>query len=1601
MTRFCFLIASVLIISTNCFAKTSLISSQDPLQVTLVSLQNPNCFNPLGSVTVTATGGTPGYTYNWNTGASGPVITGVSAGDYTVVVTDSDGSTTDLKITVVDDFTKPMANAGAPIGVTCSNSITTLNASGSTGPDFSFQWVASNSGHILSGGNTLTPVADHAGTFQLTVSDLTNGCTATDVTTVTAQNIAPSATATGGTISCASSTVTLSVVYTALHTIFVWQGPGGFNSKLVNPVVSTLGNYVFTVTDTLTGCINKSTAVVNSNFVAPNVDASGGGTITCTQTSVQLTGASTTPGATFHWTGPNGYSSDQQNPTVSNGGTYTLTVQNPVNGCTASDAVTVASNLTAPVPTASVGGTLTCAVQLVLLIGSSNTPGVSYDWTGPNNFMASLQNINVSIPGPYTLTVKNPVNGCTGTATVTVTQNIAAPNASASGGVITCASPTLILSGNSTTPSVTYSWTGPNGFMSTLKNPSVTVSGNYTLKVTSSQNGCTATAVAAVSQNVTAPSVFGSSATITCTNPLAKITTTASPQGLSFLWSGPNNFTSTQQNPMVGVGGYYYVTATNPANGCTNTASVYTSENTTPPFAYAGEDKSLNCYFSSILINASFSSNGANFMYQWTTWDGNIVGGANTLYPSVNLEGNYTLKVTNTQNGCISLDSMVVTQSTPVTAVISQTTPVHCSGGSDGSVAVTAGGGSSSFSYNWSNGKQTTSITGLSAGVYTVTVMDSEGCSATASATVNQLVLTAIVNVTHQTIPGLNNGTASLIGGGGTAPYTAKWSNGAMTMGISNLAPGPYTVTMTDAHGCTIVKTTNINPANCIITGTISGVNVTCSGSNNGSATVNLSSAMNPITYSWSNGGTAKTITGLAPGTYSVTATDASSCQVVQMVQITSPQPLIASVTSKTDVRCPSAADGSLSVGVTGGVQPYSYFWSNNGSNSALNNLAPGNYTLTVTDSKNCSSTLSAQINSPSPITITILTKTDVNCPGANTGEVYVTAQGGLPPYHYFWSNGGTTSAISGLTPGNYTLTITDANDCPKSLSTQILVTDQAAPMLFLKNATVYLDNNGNVTLSPALFDNGSFDDCGIASWTVTPNSFNCNQIGTNMVTITATDPSGHTSTATAIVTVVDNIAPSVVCPTNISTGSCNPVVQFNLPQVIDNCQINPAQWVQLNGLPSGSTFPPRNTHQTYQYTDQAGNMGQCSFEVYVEEAVTFAATSAPATCSGACDGTATLTQLSGGNFNISWSNGQTGLNLFGLCPGTYTATITDTYNCVQTQTAVVTVSDVQPPSLSCPSNVVSSYCSGPVTYSQPIVTDNCPVNQANLQLIAGLPSGSMFPIGNTLQTFSYTDGGGNNGQCSFYVNISGPSTQNAVVQAVTCANLCNGTASLTVSGGNGPYNIHWSNGQTGASATNLCAGNYTYTVSDVAGCLQSGSVSVSQPSALLLSVDQVLNDHGNTGVGSIQISASGGVAPYTFSWTRNGQFFATTEDLPKLSQGQYIAVITDANGCTSSSGMITVSNSVGTKTPEWTQSLTLSPNPASETVVLDFAAPLGQAAELRLCNINGQVVNTQRIEATAQHVFLDVSTLPAGLWLVQLSLEDGQRTMRKLVVER
>lgn len=1576
--------------------------SDASLSIVVDSIHHVNCLRATGYLAIHATGGIAPYTYNWSNGDTGTIDGSLAAGQYDITATDNNGNMTTITVAILEDLTLPNANAGADFTAPCSNSLIALMGTGSTGANFQYHWTASNGGLIQSGVNTLTPVIKHTGTFDLQVTNTANGCVSTDEVIVSYTNNPPDVTASGGVFSCGQPLVTLNSTYQQNNTIFVWNGPNGFISYALHPQVGTVGTFVFKVTDTLTACINTANAIVTADTAKP-VFPVAGGTINCAMPSIQLSGTATPAGVTFFWKGPFSFTSSLQNPTVSAAGTYSVTVTNPSNGCTTTRSATVTSNFTPPTASAGVSGSITCVSSMVQLFGSGTPAGITYSWIGPGGFTSNISNPFATTPGTYTLTTTNPVNGCTASASTAVMLNTSPPGVTAAGGTRTCANPSVTLQSNSNTPGVTYKWSGPGGFSSTLQNPVVSVTGTYTVTVTNPANGCTSTTSVGVTQNFTPPTVSATTALISCYNPMPHVIATASPAGCSFSWTGPNGFTANVYNPVVTEMGSYTVTATNPANGCTAATSIYVSENLETPSVYAGEDRALNCNFSTILANPIGTSTGNNITYQWTTWDGHIQSGATTLYARFDLPGHYTLTVKNTTSGCTVQDSMEVTQTPPLVANVVQLSGVSCNGGNNGSAQANPDGGAWPYSFHWSNGSTASSITGLTAGTYTVTIMDGEGCSASGSVAVTQPgALVANVSATGQTQQGVNNGTATVTPTGGAAPYTVHWSNGGNTFTISNLAPGQYTVTVTDNNGCTKSNTATVNALNCTITGTTSATNLNCAGSNTGSASATITGAIGQVSYAWSNGGQTQTISNLAAGTYTVTATGANGCTLVLSAQVTSPLPLLLSVDSHTNVSCAGSLNGTATVSATGGTAPYTFHWSNGSNAPSINGLAAGTYTCTVTDSKGCTSTNSTQIASPAAVTLAVGSQTNVPCIDSQNGSITMSAGGGTSPYSFAWSNNAAGATISGLATGTYICTVTDAAGCSQMQSAQIVTTDHTAPQLILKSATVFLGANGTASVTAAQFDNGSFDqDCSITSLTVSPTSFDCSQLGTRTVTLTATDKNGNTATGTTTVTISDNIAPTITCPADLTAAACSPSVTFNLPTVQDNCSQNGTP-VLMSGLPSGSAFPPGVTHEQFSYTDGGGNTATCSFNVTVSGALNLEVAASPATCSGSCDGIVQMTVVNGAQppTSVLWSNGQTGLVITNLCPGAYIATVTDAAGCTQNYSAQVQVSDTQAPIITCPPNVMTGYCTPTTTFLQPQVLDNCPVNLQNLQLTSGLPSGSTFPLGVTTETFRYTDSGGNSAECSFTITIHQASAINVSSTRASCAGVCNGTATITLNGGTGNFGVLWSNGVAGPVASNLCAGFYSATVVDGDGCQQIESVVIAEPQALSLAFSQVLDDIGNNGNGSVVVTISGGTPPYNYLWSLNGVPFTNTKDIFGLHAGAYTLVVTDGNGCVFTPPAFTVNGSVGATEPGQDLNWKVYPNPAQSELYIKLDPEwTGRDANLSIFDASGRLLLEQQLSVrddTPQRI--DLSGLPAGMMMLRLSGEHGIAT--KIVVK-
>ncbi|HNP42579.1 MAG TPA: hypothetical protein PKI24_23795, partial [Nitrospira sp.] len=347
---------------------------------------------------------------------------------------------------------------------------------------------------------------------------------------------------------------------------------------------------------------------------------------------------------------------------------------------------------------------------------------------------------------------------------------------------------------------------------------------------------------------------------------------------------------------------------------------------------------------------------------------------------------------------------------------------------SNGWISSSVSGGTSPYTYLWSNGASTSSISGLLPGNYTVTVTDAALCTKTASQNISTISgpVVTVDSVKNARCFGQANGAVYISVSGNNGPVTYLWSNAATTQDIVNIAAGTYTVTVTDSTGCTATKTQAITqPSDIAIT--LTPHNATCAQSN-GWISSSVSGGTSPYTYLWSNGASTSSISGLLPGNYTVTVTDAALCTKTASQNISTISGPVVTVDSVKNARCFGQANGAVYISVSGNNGPVTYLWSNAATTQDIVNIAAGTYTVTVTDSSGCTATKTQAITQPTDIAIT-LTPHNATCAQSN-GWISSSVSGGTSPYTYLWSNGASTSSISGLLPGNYTVTVTDAALC-------------------------------------------------------------------------------------------------------------------------------------------------------------------------------------------------------------------------------------------------------------------------------------------------------------------------------------------------------------------------------------------------------------------------------------------------------------------------------------------------------------------------------------------------------------------------------------------
>ncbi|PCJ89614.1 MAG: hypothetical protein COA57_01730 [Flavobacteriales bacterium] len=848
--------------------------------------------------------------------------------------------------------------------------------------------------------------------------------------------------------------------------------------------------------------------------------------------------------------------------------------------------------------------------------------------------------------------------------------------------------------------------------------------------------------------------------------------------------------------------------------------------------------------------------------------------------------GIYYISVTD-GNGCQTVGSTTVTEPTTLSASITGT-DVGCNSGNDGTANLLVTGGTTPYSYSWSNGATTEDLLGLAAGSYTVTITDANSCTTTSSVTISQpAALSTSISSTNVSCNGGNDGSVDLTVSGGTTSYSYSWSNGATTQDLTGLSTGSYDVTVTDTNGCIATTGVTISEPSALST-LITSTDVSCNGTNDGSADLIVSGGTPVYSYNWSNGSTTQDLSGLAVGTYIVTITDGNSCQAIDSVTITEPNALGAT-TITTDVNCNGGADGSVDLTVTGGIFLYTYSWSNGATAEDLAGLTTGVYSVTITDANNCQIISSVTINEPSALILTTST-TDASC-GSADGSATIAVAGGVSPYTYSWSSGGTSSTETGLTAGSYSVTVIDTNGCIETANANISNVGGPTVTAVITDASCQAISDGAVDIT--------------VSGGATPYSYNWSNGATTedisgllggIYTVTVTEASGCQTTFSATVNQPTPISASIAATNASCLGFCDGAVDLTISGGTSGYTYSwssGATTEDLSGLCAGS--------YSVTVTDASSCQANASTIIVDTIGISLSFNVTNASCDGTCDGKI-ITNVLGGQpaYSYLWSNGAITKNLNGLCPGTYTVTVTDANGCQGVDSVTIATPGAVTVSISTTDAICNGACDGSIDLTPSGGASPYSYvwsNNSSLEDLAGLCSGTY--------SVTVTDNNGCQGTANAIITEPSPISISFTTTNVTCNGGADGAIDLTVSGGTLGYTYIWTNGATTEDLNGILAGTYNVTIIDSSGCQAITSATLNEPNPITLTINTVDASCGAAD-GSASINVSGGTSPYTYMWSSGG----TADTEMGLVAGSYYVTITDANSCTILDS-INISNSI------------------------------------------------------------------------------------------
>ncbi|MFM1745054.1 MAG: hypothetical protein RLZZ630_991, partial [Bacteroidota bacterium] len=831
-------------------------------------------------------------------------------------------------------------------------------------------------------------------------------------------------------LNCANTVVTLSGTSLTPGAIPTWTTTNGhilLGGNTFNPTVDQPGTYILTVASpSIATCVTTDTVVVTIDTIRPQSNAGSDWTYDCTTaSSLTLNGSSSSAGAVPFWQAINGGNivSDAAsfNPVVTSAGCYVLTVTNPSNSCTSQDTVCAIAQTDVPVITASQLIQPSCNASCNASV-SLNISGASGPYTFVWSDGQSGQSRSGLCAGSYQVTVTSS-NGCSASYTASFTDpDVLQTSAGSSLVNVSC------FGGNS--GSVTISATGGTAPYTGAGTFSGLSAGNYSYTV-SDANGCSSS----VSVNITEPAALAislsSNTDISCTGDSTGELVVASAGGVApytYLWN-TNSSDSVLNNMPAGL---YTVTVTD-ANGCSQSGS-YTLNEPVLALSATSNNTMVGCNNGSTgAIDLTPAGGTAPYSYTWST-------GATTEDISNLTAGAYIVTVVD-DNGCQYSAVFNIDEPLAGLAATNSVSAVACNGNATGQIDLQVSGGTQPYSYQWSNGSTLEDLSGLASGAYTVTVTDANNCLYNEVISVSEPVsaLNASVNTTAVACFGGNDGQIDLQPAGGTAPYTFLWSNSSTDEDQSNLTSGSYDVLITDGNGCTYSQTVVVNePAAAISAGAASTVNVGCNSGATGQIDLSVSGGTQPYSFVWSNGSTLEDLSGLTAGSYTVTVTDANNCTSSQTISLSEPVAALSATATSSALLCFGDNNGQIDLQTAGGTAPYSYQWSNGSTDEDQSNLTAGSYDVLITDNNGCTFSETVVVNQPAATISATAATVNVGCNAGATGQIDLTVSGGTAPYTFSWSNGSTDEDLLNIIAGQYTVVVTDANNCTYSQTIDI-----------------------------------------------------------------------------------------------------------------------------------------------------------------------------------------------------------------------------------------------------------------------------------------------------------------------------------------------------------------------------------------------------------------------------------------------------------------------------------------------------------------------------------------------------------------------------------